>query len=115
VLTLVRSSGNAGTTTYNPRTPALAPELGRVYAAQRRAPTLEGEQRLRDVVIALVQRLKDDGLPPERVLVAIKTAIVRYGDEHRPPSLADVEGGHVSSGPVYERLFQWLLAAYFGA
>jgi hypothetical protein len=113
VLSLVSQTG-VGAPSYNPRTSALAPELGRTFAAQRRAPTDETNTRLRDITVALVARLKDDGLPPERVIVALKAAIVRYGDEHRPPSLADE---HESDGPgraVYERVFQWALAAYFG-
>jgi hypothetical protein len=114
VLSLHRST-SAGSGSYNPHTPALAPELGRAYAAQRRQPTSDGEAKLRDITIAFVGRLKEDGLPPERVIVAAKTAIVRYGDEHRPPSLAGEEDGHVPGGEVYERLFRWLLSAYFSA
>ena len=113
VLSLVRSERSVTPPTYNPHTPALAPELGRVYATQCHAPTTQGDAQLRDIVIALVRRLKDDGLSPERVIVAIKTAIMRYGNDHRPPSLADAEDGHFTGDPVYERLFQWILAAYF--
>jgi hypothetical protein len=98
----------------NPRTLALAPELARAYAGQRQHPTTEGEARLRAATLALVRRLKSDGLTPERVVVAVKTAIMRYGNEHRPPSLVDEEG-HSSTGVVYERLFQWILDAYFDA
>jgi hypothetical protein len=112
MLSLHRSS-SAGNTTFTPRTPALAPAFGRAYAAQRRQPTADGEATLREITVAFVNRLKDDGLPPERMLVAIKAAIVRYGDEHRPPSLAREDDGHVPAGEVYERLFQWLLEAYF--
>lgn len=113
MLALVRSAGPTSSPTYNPHTPALAPELGRAYALQRHSPTRQGDAQLRNIVVALVTRLKDDGLPPERVIVAIKTAIVRYGDDHRPPSLADEEDGHFSAGLLYERLFQWILASYF--
>ena len=113
MLSLVRSAGSGTNPTYNPHSPALAPELGRVYATQCHAPTPQGDAQLRDIVFALVRRLKDDGLPPERVIVAIKAAIVHYGDDHRPPSLADPEDGHFAAGPVYERLFRWVLASYF--
>jgi hypothetical protein len=115
VLALVRSSGPTPDPSYHPRTPALAPELGRMYAAQCRNPTAAGDDRLRAIVFALVRRLKDDGLAPERVIVALKTAITRYGDERRPPSLADEEDGHVHGGDVYVRLFHWTLDAYFSA
>jgi hypothetical protein len=113
MLSLMRQDAITATTSYNPHTPALAPELARSYAAQRRTSTSEGEARLRAITFALVQRLKEDGLPPERVLIAIKAAIVRYGDDHRPPSLAGEDHGHVPGGAVYERLFSWVLDAYF--
>lgn len=115
MLSLVRRTAPPANTSYNPNTPALAPELGRAYAAQRHEPTKEGDAKLRDITVALVRRLKQDGLAPERVIVAIKTAIVRYGDEHRPPSLASDGEGHVAGGEVYERLFHCMLAAYFAA
>jgi len=113
MLTLLRSGQSITPSPYTPRTPALAPELGRVFAAQRHSRSREGDAQLRAVADALVRRLKDDGLPPERVIVAIKTAIVRYGDEHRAPSLATDDGGRLSADPVYGRLFQWILEAYF--
>jgi hypothetical protein len=115
MLTLMRSSTPAANTVYHPRTPALAPELGRAYSAQRQHRTIEGETKLREITVALVRRLKSDGLSPERVIVAIKAAIVRYGDEHRAPSLADLEDGHAPGGETYERVFRCLLDTYFHA
>lgn len=112
MLSLHRSAPS-GNTAFTPHTPALAPAFGRAYAAQRRQPTDGGEARLHEITIAFVNRLKRDGLTPERMIVAIKAAIVRYGDEHRPPSLATEDDGHVPAGEVYERLFRWLLDAYF--
>jgi len=112
VLSLMRHPTTVAIALDNPRTLSLAPELARAYAGQRQHPTTEGDARLRDATLALVRRLKSDGLAPERVIVAIKTAIMRYGDEHRPPSLADEEG-NFSTSVVYERLFQWILDAYF--
>jgi len=113
VLSLVRNAPSQGNPTYHPRTPALAPELGRVYAAQCHTPTPDGDAQLRDIGFALVRRLKEDGVRPERVIIAVKTAIVRYGDDHRPPSLAAEDSGRPCAEPVYERLFQWILSAYF--
>lgn len=113
MLTLMRQTTPAAARSYNPNTPALAPELGRAFAAQRRHATASGETMLHDITIALVRRLKGDGLPPERVLIALKTAIVRYGEEHRYPSLAGEEEGHLHGGEVYERMFRWMLDEYF--
>src|SRR3954462_2049068 len=73
VLSLVRSSPQVPMTPYTPHTPALPPLRGPAYAAEQQLSTKEGEARLREISIALVRRLKSDGLPPERVIVAIKT------------------------------------------
>lgn len=115
MLSIMRPSTPAANAVYHPHTPALAPELGRAYAAQRQRRTTDGEDRLQEITVALVRRLKGDGLSPERVIVAIKAAIVRYGHEHRPPSLADPEDGHLRGGEIYERVFHWLLESYFSS
>lgn len=93
-------------------TTALAPRFARVYAAECRRPSIEGELLLRDTTIALVRRLKADGLPPERVLIALKAAIARYGDGAEPPTLAD-DDVHAPTRSVYRRVLEWTLATYF--
>ena len=72
---------------------------------------------LRDAAIDFVGGLKDQGLPPERVVVALKTAL-RTRDRSRwewVPSL-DVEdawGSTRSEPTVYARLFEWSVEAYY--
>lgn len=101
---------------YTPRTTAVAPELGRAFGSVciHHGPTADG--RLKDATIALVARLKSDGLPPERVVVALKTAIARYSPEHLFPSLVGADGDtvHTERAIAYRHVFGWFLDAYFG-
>ena len=108
---------NRGTTAAAPpprvaTTTALAPRFARAYAAECRRPSIDGELLLRDVTMALVERLKSDGLPPERVLMAIKAAIARYADLIDAPTLVD-DDARGPSRSVYRRVLQWMLASYF--
>ena len=117
MLTLLSSGPSTAGGTYHPATTPIAPEFGRSYAALCRQFTTAGETRLRDATIALVRRLKDDDLPPERVIVAMKAAISRYGEGQWPPSLDDeverATRADVARHEVYRHVFRWLLEAYF--
>ena len=93
-------------------TTALAPRFARAYGAECRRPSIEGELLLRETTTALVQRLKADGLPPERVLVALKAAIARHSDAMELTSLSDDDTGP-SSRSVHRRVLQWMLESYF--
>ena len=92
----------------------IAEILGQAFAALAETYTTANEPRLRDIVFLFVTRLKALSLPPERVLVAMKSAISAVGDG-RHPSLADSLAS--SANPLrhraYRRVFQWLLEAYF--
>lgn len=114
MLAIARLESIAPRRTYNPNSPALAPELGRAFAACFDHPTADGDARLREITTALVQRLKGDGLTPERVLVAIKSALTRYAHLSTYPSLwnAGVEAPDPAH-ELYKRLFDWMLDAYF--
>lgn len=100
---------------YTPPAPAVAPELGRAFNAACCGDSAENSASMRSAVVAFVERLKKDSLPPERVVVALKTALVRYGGSDTPPSLTDqsldADKGHRAA--VYSRLFAWCLDAYF--
>ena len=102
---------------YTPRTTAVAPELGRAFGGVcvHHGPT--ADDRLRDATIALVTRLKDDGLPPERVVVALKAAIARYDPAHRFPSLIEASHDtvHMERSIAYQHVFAWFLDTYFGS
>jgi hypothetical protein len=114
VLTLVQD-GVMGSSQSRPLpTDPIARIVGQAFAAACETFSAANEARLRDLVFLFVTRLKAAALPPERVLVAIKAAISQVGG--RPPSLADSLGsvGNSSRHRAYDRVFQWILEAYFG-
>lgn len=93
----------------------VAPELGHAFSAFVERATPENETRLHAASVALVHRLRDDGLPPERVVVALKSAIAKYGTGS-PPSLvdeSDAERHEPGLASVYRRVFDWCVDAYF--
>jgi hypothetical protein len=100
---------------FTARTTPIAPELGRAFAAMATRDTPERSTRLYDLTVTFVRRLQSDGLPPERVIVALKAAIAKYGDGHRPPSLTDewVSAEDHNRASAYQRVFHWCLEAYF--
>lgn len=115
MLTLVED-GVMGSSQSRPlSTDPIARIVGQAFAAACETSSAANEARLRDLVFLFVTRLKAAALPPERVLVAIKAAISQVGDG-RPPSLADSLGkaGVSSRHRAYNRVFQWILEAYFG-
>ena len=94
---------------------AVAPALGRAFDAACRVRSSESERTLRDATAALVDRLKANALPPERVVVAVKAALAKYGNMHNPPSLVfepDDADGVLRAG-VYRLVFAWCLDEYF--
>ena len=114
MLTLVQD-GVMGSSQSRPLpTDPIARIVGQAFAAACETFSAANEARLRDLVFLFVTRLKAAALPPERVLVAIKAAISQVGG--RPPSLADSLGsvGYSSRHRAYDRVFQWILEAYFG-
>ena len=104
--------------TYAPMSDAEAGR--RLTSAFNRAAEEVSDQtmaRLNDAAIDFVDRLRDEGMPPERVIVAVKTAL-RSG--HRTqwswfPSL-DVTSDWAAArneSSVYARLFGWCVEAYY--
>lgn len=96
--------------------PAVAPALGRAFDAACHHDGRDPDERLRDATRALVERLKRDGLPPEKVLIALKAALTRYGSLHHPPSL-DADGDDdplaVERAAHYRIVFDGFLKAYY--
>lgn len=70
---------------------------------------------MRNATVALVERLQGDSLPPERVLIALKTAIARHGRNHLLPSLTDAADviAPIRRCEVYRLVFAWYLERYF--
>ena len=115
MLTLVHDGPpGAGQALQTPADP-IARVLGQAFVAACETFSAPNEARLRETVFLFVTRLKAKSVPPERVLVATKSAISSFGDG-RPPSLAESLSG--SGNPTrhrtYSRVFQWILEAYFG-
>lgn len=114
VLTL----SDSGASAIDPPCPTpidpIAYILGQAFAALCDTFTAANETRLRDIVFLFVTRLKANSLPPEKVLVATKSAITSV-DDGRPPSLADslASAGNPMRHRAYRHVFQWLLEAYF--
>jgi len=101
---------------FTPRVKPVAPALGRAFDAECAIHDAHTELALHDATVALVERLKHDELPPERVIIALKAAIVKYGSLHRMPSLLD-EGEdrrRTQRAETYRKAFAWCLDAYFG-
>ncbi len=116
MLTLSRDRAVAPAPLFTPHVTPVAPALGRAFDADCRLHDTQTALALRDATIALVERLKRDDLPPERVVVALKSAILKYGSLHRMPSLVDdAEGlGWTHCVETYRQTFAWCLDAYFG-
>ena len=115
--TLIRDLAATPTRSHlSPFVEPVAPALGHAFDADRDVHDERSARELHDATVALVDRLKCDALPPERVIVALKAAIVKYGSSHRMPSLIDdAEEGRGEHGTeAYRKVFAWYLDAYFG-
>jgi hypothetical protein len=112
---LLLSPLNSRVVTFTAPTVPVAPALGRAFDAAWHHHGLEFDERLRDATFRLVKRLKDDGLPPEKVLVAVKAALTKYAELREAPSLgADEETADgVERVVAYRHVFDWFLEAYY--
>jgi hypothetical protein len=101
---------------FSPHVTPVAPALGRAFNAECFLHDAETDRALHDAIIALVERLKRDSLPPERVVIALKAAIVKYGSVERMPSLVDEAEDlcWAHCAETYRKAFAWCLDAYFG-
>jgi hypothetical protein len=109
-------SPNRPHTTFAPPTIPVAPALGRAFDEAWHHHGTDTDERLMDATFALVKRLKGLDLPPEKVLVAVKTALTKYAELHLTPSL-DGDDDASAGGDrtiLYRRVFEWFLEAYYG-
>lgn len=113
--TPIASSATSAYRPFTPYTPLVAPDFGRAFGAACHAETRDSDDALRAATFALVQRLKANGLPPERVIVALKAAIAKYGGSGEPPSWNDEAHGDQGERrtATYRRVFRWCLDAYY--
>jgi hypothetical protein len=120
---LVLSPSNTPLTTFTPsvaRAPVLpvapvAPALGHAFDAAWHHHGSNADERLMEATFALVRRLKHDGLPPEKALIAVKTALAKYADLHCAPSLDedDEDADGLERVRTYRRVFGWFIEAYY--
>lgn len=100
---------------YTSHTTPLASNLGLAFTEACRDDTATSMQNLQRATTRFVARLKANGIPPERVIVAIKEALTRDGGSKLPPSFDDAEGeAGEKRSMAYRRVFGWCLDAYYG-
>lgn len=100
---------------YTPFTTSVASDLGSAFADVCRSGLPGALGELHDATVQMVERLQADGLPPERVIIAIKEALVRNGECRLPTSLYDESPAHEQQATAYRRVFSWFLDTYYGA
>jgi hypothetical protein len=79
----------------------------RLSAAATRANSDAGE--LRTIVCALVDRMKSEGAPPEKVLVAVKHAFMGASEANHPSRATLAESARTLSEAV-----SWCIEQYYG-
>lgn len=94
---------------------AAASHLGHSFANACRFRSTRHDALLHAATLAFARRLKSDDVPPEQMVIALKHAIVTYGDGHTRPSLVDGadDDGSTRHAATYRRTFDWCLSAYF--
>jgi hypothetical protein len=100
---------------YASHTTPLASDLGLAFAEACGSDTPSAMQNLQRATTRFVSRLKANGIPPERVIVAINEALTRDGGAKLPPSFDDAEGvAGEKRSMAYRHVFGWCLDAYYG-
>lgn len=93
----------------------VAPNFGIAFHELCLHESADTTRHLRNATVALVKQLKADGLPPERVIIAIKQALVRFGGCASPPHLYDETSSLAGErhAPAYHSVLAWSLDTYF--
>lgn len=107
-------------TPFTSETAAPEREIGPAFVQACQETTSENDARLRHAIVGLVERLKRDGLPPERVVIALKAAIAEDKGARAVLSLlGEMDDGRDRNcrirNATYARAFNWCLDAYYGA
>ena len=90
-------------------------QLGLAFADACLNDSQHASEVLQATTIALVRRLKSAGLPPERVVIALKESLARYAGAYFHPSL-DAEDRALGEreSETYRAVLAWCLDAYYG-
>lgn len=92
---------------------ADARRLGRAYAAADRGQFTDAIAELRAALLSFVEARKAEGQPPERMVVAMKRALVNFGglSATSVTELGTVESAQRSE--LYDDVFRWTLEEYY--
>lgn len=95
---------------------ALARSVGRAYLDACRNGLTQLDGALKHAVASLAVRLRTEGAPPERVVVALKHALADVDEDHAIPSLNsdDSDEEERLRLRVYQHALVWCLDAYYG-
>jgi hypothetical protein len=74
------------------------------------------DEHLRQAVGDIVSALKEDGVPPEGIIIAMKRALRAHAGLHTDPTLVVEERRTIGEawGESYDRAFAYFLEVYFG-
>lgn len=92
---------------------AEARRLGRAFVAAAHGGFIDARFELRAAVVAFVARRREAGEPPERVIVALKTALFTYGGLHGAPENGRETASVDTRRALYDQVFGWTVDAYY--
>jgi len=86
----------------------------RLYDATSDSPVIDASA-LRAAIAVYARSLRDEGMPPERAVIALKDTLYRHGGHASFTSLyEEATPRNVANAPSrYARVFEWFLDAYF--
>lgn len=104
-----------GFTRFTPAAPPIAEVLGRAFSDDAAADTSRHRAGLHEATVAFASRLRAEGVPPERAIIALKSAIMQHGGLNRPPSLVDEadDASAAARAATYKCMLDWFLDAYY--
>jgi len=86
---------------------AEARRLGRAFVAAAHGGFADALTELQAAVGAFVERQREAGQPPERVIVALKAALSAYGGLQAAPETERGAAGADTRRALYEQVFRW--------
>lgn len=98
-------------------TTSQAEVLGVAFAQDCHRHSGAADAHLHQAVVDLVTTLKAEGLPPERIIVAMKQALRAHGGLHTDPTLVTEERLTIGEawGESYDRAFAYFIEVYYGS
>ena len=91
----------------------MAPNFGNAFHELCLNESASAKRDLLNTTVALVRQLEVEGLPPERVIIAIKNALVRFGGCDWPHLYDTSCFAGECQASAYRSVLSWSLDAYF--